>query len=173
MTTTPHRSQLMIAVAAVAAFGALSACSDSDGPASASTPEKSEPTTMEFLLDIEGGDFDELAVGGKGEAVGNHHYAAMTMLDDGAVAGRALMDCTVADPTYEGQMCTGVLLLDGGTLTVQNAGEHKSIEGIDPGVEAFAVTGGTGAYAGASGEMTVGEAEEGPLTVTLLPQTTS
>ena len=40
----------------------------------------------------------------------------MTMLDDGAVAGRALLDCMVADPTYGGQMCTGVLLLDGGTL---------------------------------------------------------
>ncbi len=171
MTTIPHRGRLLLGVAAIAALGCLSACSDSSDPASAAEQTKSpEPTTLEFLLDVENGDFDESSFGGKGDVVGNHHYSAMTLLSDGSVAGRALLDCMVADPTYEGQMCTGVLLLDGGTLTLQNAGEHKSIEGVDPGPEAFAVTGGSGKYAGASGEMTVGDSEEGPLTITLLPQ---
>jgi hypothetical protein len=172
--TTQHRSPFLLGIAAIAALGALSACSDSGDPASASEPRKSaEPTTLEFLLDVENGDFDQSSFGGKGDAVGNHHYSAMTLLDDGVVAGRALLDCLVADPTYEGQMCSGVLLLDGGTLSVQNAGEHKAIEGVDYGEESFAVTGGTGDYVGASGEMTVGEAEEGPLTSTLLPQTSN
>lgn len=173
MTTHSRRTPMLLAGTAIAALAALSACSDSGDSAAASEPKEpaAEPTTLEFTLDVENGDYDQTG-SGKDE-VGDHYYSAMTMLDDGEVAGRALLDCMAFDPTYGGQMCSGVLLLDGGTLSIQNAGEHEPIEGVDYGEESFAVTGGTGEYAGATGEMTVGEAEEGPLTITLLPQTSN
>ncbi len=173
MTTTPRRTPMILAVTAIATLASLSACSDSGDTAAASEPEQAaaEPTTLEFMLDVENGDLEQTGSGK--DAVGDHYYSAMTMLDDGDVAGRALLDCMAFDPTYGGQMCTGVLLLDGGTLSIQNAGEHEPIEGVDYGPESFAVTGGTGEYVGATGEMTVGESEAGPLTITLLPQTSN
>ncbi|MDQ4052747.1 MAG: hypothetical protein M3237_08595 [Actinomycetota bacterium] len=165
MAVSPRNASLL--VVALAAVGTLSACS---GTSEAQTSDKDEPTILTFTLDGEGGDYDQVGGGKNGTSLGGHHMAAMTLESDGKVAGRMLMDCTVADPTYDGQTCSGLALVDGGTLAFENVGLHEPIPGIDPGEEAYAVTGGTGEYAGASGEMVVGQEEnDAPVTITLLP----
>ena len=152
-------------VVAVAAVATLSACS---GTSEARTSAKDEPTILTFTLDGEGGDYNEVDTGNKGESLGDRHVAAMTLENDGKIAGRMLMDCTGVDPTYEGQTCSGHALIDGGTLAFEHVGTHEPIPGVDPGEEAYAVTGGTGEYAGASGEMVVGQEEDdAPVTITL------
>jgi hypothetical protein len=51
--------------------------------------------------------------------------------------------------------CTYLLKLDGGTLTI------GGLDPRGPSVSAFAVLGGTGAYAGATGEATLTDSDEG------------
>jgi hypothetical protein len=161
-----HRAAPLLVVAVVA-VATLSACS---GASEAQPADKDEPTTLTFTLDGEGGDYNHVDTGKKGESLGDRHLAAMTLEIDGTIAGRMLMDCTGVDPTYEGQTCSGHALVDGGTLAFEHVGTHVPIPGVDPGEEAYAVTGGTGAYSGASGEMVVGQEEDdAPVTVTLQP----
>lgn len=166
MSSTVIRS--LLAVAAVLAIGTTAACSGTTEEASASEKEP-EPTTLTFTLDEAGGEFDQVDTGRKGESIGDRHVAAMTLLADGEPAGRMHTDCLVVDNAYEGQMCIAVAMLAGGTLSFQNAGLHKELAGVDGAGDRFAVTGGTGEYAGARGEMNVGEQEGDPVTITLLP----
>jgi hypothetical protein len=166
MTANRHLATSLLGVAALTAVGALSACSSTP---EASASEQEEPTTLTFMLDGEGGDYEEVDTGKKGISVGDRNLAAMTLESDGDIAGRLIMDCLAADPTYEGQVCSGIALISGGTLSFEQVGLHKPIPGIDPGAEAYAVTGGTGKYAGAGGEMVVGEEDHAPVTITLLP----
>ena len=162
MSISRRTAPLLVAVAAVAT---LSACS---GTSEAQPADEDESTTLTFTMDGEGGDYNQVDAGKQGVSIGGHHLAAMTLESDGKIAGRLLMDCTVADPTYEGQTCSGHALVEGGTLAFEHVGVHKPIPGVDHGEEAYAVTGGTGEYAGASGEMTVGQEEsDAPVTITL------
>jgi hypothetical protein len=166
MSTIASRS--LLAVAAVLAVGAVAACSNTTEKASASE-KKPEPTTLTFTFDEAGAEFDQVDVGGKGESIGDRHVGAMTLLADGEPAGRFHTDCLVVDNAYEGQMCTMVAMLSGGTLTMQTAGLHKEFDGVEGSGEWAAVTGGTGTYAGARGEASLGADEDSPFTITLLP----
>jgi len=76
--------------------------------------------------------------------------------------GYAYLDCVVMnkitdDPKGPGGLywCTAVLRLADGDLTAEGLDPHG------PGVYTFAVLGGTGAYAGASGEATLTDGAEG------------
>jgi len=166
MTTTASRS--LLALTAVLAVGTAAACSSTTDKASASE-KKPEPTTLTFTLDNEGAEFDPIDLGRKGESIGDRHIAALTLLDDGEPAGRFHTDCLVVDDAYGGQMCTMVAMLAGGTLTFQTAGLHEEFEGVEGRGQWAAVTGGTGKYAGARGEASLGEDEDSPFTITLLP----
>jgi hypothetical protein len=77
-------------------------------------------------------------------------------------AGYAYLDCVVMnkitdDPKGPGGLywCTAVLRFADGDLTAEGLDPHG------PGVYKFAVLGGTGAYAGASGEATLTDGPEG------------
>jgi hypothetical protein len=91
--------------------------------------------------------------------------AARGPLLDGArtsEVGYAYLDCVVMnqitdDPKGPGGLywCTAVLRLADGDLTAEGLDPHG------PGVYKFAVLGGTGSYAGASGEATLTDGAEG------------
>ena len=91
--------------------------------------------------------------------------AARGPLLDGArtsQVGYAYLDCVVMNKITDDQKgpgglfwCTAVLKLVDGDLTAEGLDPHG------PGVYKFAVLGGTGAYAGASGEATLTDTAEG------------
>lgn len=166
MSTTTTRT--LIAVSAVLIAGTAAACSSTTEKASASGP-KPEPTTLTFTIDGPGAEFDHIDLGRKGDSIGDRHVGAFTLLVEGEPAGRMHTDCLVVDDAYEGQMCTTVAMLSGGTLTFENAGLHKELGDVDGSGQLAAVTGGTGEYSGARGELDLGEEEDSPLTITLLP----
>ena len=72
------------------------------------------------------------------------------------------------DATYQAQMCNLVAILADGRITLQGAGLDKKLQGVGGTDEVFAITGGTGAYVGASGSMTrKGNGTRDTLTFTL------
>jgi hypothetical protein len=147
---------------------AVAACASTPA-ASADRKAAAPPTELTYTLDTETMEYHPIDIGKKGDSAGDRHISAFTVLADGQPTGRAHSDCLAVDNAYEGQMCAMVVMLPGGTISFQNAGLHKPLGDADTSGERFAVTGGTGVYSGARGEMTVGEAEDGPITITLLP----
>jgi hypothetical protein len=91
----------------------------------------------------------------KGESTGDRFLASLTLRKAGAIAGRLEVECTAVDGTYEGHMCTLVAIVEEGTLTFQSVGIGRRIPNVGMPPEVYAVTGGTGLYAGAGGTMTV------------------
>jgi len=165
MLIRSHRTTL--AIAGLVAAGAVTACAST--PAASADRKPAEPTELSYTLDTDTMEYHPIDIGKKGDSAGDRHISAFTVLADGEPTGRAHSDCVAVDSAYEGQMCSMVVMLPGGTISFQSAGLHKPLGDADTSGERFAVTGGTGEYAGARGEMSVGEAEEGPLTITLLP----
>lgn len=105
-------------------------------------------------------DFDQ-----QGLRLGDRLAARGPLLDGARTSqvGYAYLDCAVmnkiTDDPGEGPgglyWCTAVLRLADGDLTAEGLDPHG------PGVYKFAVLGGTGAYAGASGEATLTDGAEG------------
>ena len=104
-------------------------------------------------------DFDQqgLRLGDRAAARGPLQDSART-----SQVGYGYLDCVVMnkitdDPKGPGGLywCTAVLRLADGDLTAEGLDPHG------PGVYKFAVLGGTGAYAGASGEATLTDSAEG------------
>jgi hypothetical protein len=111
-----------------------------------------------------GGKVTFLNVNQPGLRIGDRLAARGPLLDASRTSevGRHYLDCVVmnkiADPIEGPQglyWCTYLLRLDGGNLTIGGLDPHGS------GVSAFAVLGGTGAYADASGEATLTDTDEG------------
>ena len=77
--------------------------------------------------------------------------------------GRLYLDCVIVNKITDDPgeapgglyWCTDLLKLAGGDLTIAGRDAHG------PGVSTFAVLGGTGAYAGASGEATLTDSDQG------------
>jgi hypothetical protein len=91
----------------------------------------------------------------KGESVGDRFAFATTLRSGSALAGRMEGDCEAIDAKFQGLQCTLTAVLTDGTITLQGASLDKRLPGAStPEAEAYAITGGTGAYAGASGTMT-------------------
>jgi len=102
-------------------------------------------------------DIKQIDVKPRGESLGDQVIGAITIRQAGKPIGRLINECSAADATYEGQMCEITLLTRAGQIIAQGAGEHRPLPGTggDPGTgDVFAITGGTGAYAGASGTVT-------------------
>jgi Na+-translocating ferredoxin:NAD+ oxidoreductase RnfG subunit len=102
-------------------------------------------------------DMKQIDVKPRGESLGDQVIGAVTVRLDGKPVGRLINQCTAADRTYQGQMCTITLLTRDGQITAQGAGEHRPLPGRggNPGTgDTFAITGGTGGYAGAIGTVT-------------------
>lgn len=104
----------------------------------------------------------------KGYSVGDRFLLSSLLHSGSKIAGRVEAACSLQDPTYHAQACTLTVILADGQITLQGAGLDKRLPGVgDPG-EVYAVTGGTGAYVGASGAMTrKGNGKKDTLTFTL------
>ena len=100
----------------------------------------------------------------RGLSLGDGYVGAQTIRLDGRPVGRALMDCVDLDYRYRGRSCTITLLTRDGQIVAQGGGEDRPLpgQGGDPGTsDTFAVTGGTGAYASATGTLAARESKHG------------
>jgi hypothetical protein len=93
----------------------------------------------------------------RGFSLGDEYALAVSLRSDGRVVGRAHIRCVIIDRRYEGQDCDVVLVLRDGTLTASGGGLDRRLPGapkdVDELTDEWAITGGTGAYAGASGTL--------------------
>ena len=139
------------------------------GPGAPTSAEE-DGTTLTFTLSEDGFASKYLDHGRKGPSIGDHHLTSLSLEQDGAVAGRVEVDCLATDRVYQGQTCEFGAQLADGTLFFEGIGFHEEIPHVGAGDDTVhAITGGTGAYAGAEGEVTIGLADTGPVTITLLP----
>ena len=116
-------------------------------------------------------DMKQIDIKPHGESLGDQNIGAVTVRRDGKPIGRLLSQCTAVDASYEGQTCTITLLTRDGQLIAQGAGEHRALPGHggNPGTgDVFAITGGTGTYAGTAGTVRPRSTSKGAkITVTL------
>jgi hypothetical protein len=92
-----------------------------------------------------------------GLSLGDRDVGAVSLRRHGALFGRALAVCTINDGSFKGQQCAFTLVLRHGTITVQGGGLDRKLPHTPPpsNGDVFAVTGGTGIYAGANGTLTI------------------
>ena len=106
----------------------------------------------------------------KGHTVGDQMFFTGALTQNGEPAGR-LEDMDIAiDRQIEGFARWATLLLPQGTIIAAGGGGNKGASGWHPSAaDRLAVLGGTSAYAGATGEITVRDLRDGTqqLTVTL------
>jgi hypothetical protein len=102
-------------------------------------------------------------VGKKGDSLGDMTFCRAKVRGDSA--GRANWDCIYLGTEPRGEDCTAHAELAGGTLQMAGRLSHTSASST------WAVTGGTGAYAGARGSLEVRQlsATRTAVTFTLLP----
>ena len=84
-------------------------------------------------------------VGRHGDSLGDETYCRAALRQGGAAAGRVHWDCVYLGTEPRGEDCTAHADLAGGTLQMAGVLSHTSTRST------WAVTGGTGAYAGARG----------------------
>lgn len=105
--------------------------------------------------------------GRRGPSLGDLDACRGHLRDAGsnAVAGRAHWTCVYLGSTRKGSDCSAVVRLRGGTLQAAGVLSHTSASST------WAVTGGTGGYAGARGTVQLRQlsAKRTAATVTLLP----
>jgi len=65
--------------------------------------------------------------------------------------------CTINDASFKGLQCAIALVLRKGQITVEGGGLDRNLPHAPPpgNADVFAVTGGTGKYAGANGTLTI------------------
>ena len=116
------------------------------------------------------GDQEQIDVPPQGLSLGDESIGALSLRHDGRLFGRGLVDCTINDKTFQGQQCTLDLVLRTGVITTKTAGLDRLLPHQTPSpADVLAVTGGTGAYAGANGVMTIHHAPQADiLTVQLM-----
>ena len=116
-------------------------------------------------------DIKQIDIKPRGETLGDQTIGAVTVRRNGKPTGRLLNQCTAVDASYEGQTCTITLLTRDGQIIAQGAGEDRALpgHGRNPGTgDIFAITGGTGTYAGATGTVRPRSTRNGEtITVTL------
>ena len=116
-------------------------------------------------------DARQVDVNPHGISLGDGDVSAQTIRLNGKPVGRALMDCVDLDYRFRGRSCTITLLTRDGQIVAQGGGEDRPLpgQGGDAGTsDTFAVTGGTGAYAGATGTLHAAQSRHGAtITVSL------
>ncbi|HZC52717.1 MAG TPA: hypothetical protein VE441_09500 [Mycobacterium sp.] len=86
---------------------------------------------------------------GATQHAGDQSFFVISLSQDGHAAGRAPHHCVAVDANYA--VCTSVAVLSGGQITMQTALEATSTSST----LVIAVTGGTGTYRGATGQLRV------------------
>ena len=92
-----------------------------------------------------------------GLSLGDSDVGAVSLRRNGELFGRAMVVCTINDASFKGLQCAMTLVLRKGQITVQGGGlDRKLPHAPSPrNADVFAVTGGTGIYAGANGTLTI------------------
>jgi hypothetical protein len=157
---THRRASLIAAAAAVSA--AAAATSVVAVSASGQTTSRTvEVTQVERAFKFE----DVAPKGGPGKPFtqGDAFVIGGRLLKGGKAAGKANLVCTTTQPGRKGgSLCDGSLVLSGGEITFSG---YNTV--ADTPSTVFAVTGGTGSYAGASGTVTAREAKGGRTAITV------
>lgn len=156
----PRRATLPAAALIVASALAVSSADGQTG------------RTLEFTSSVnDRHEFKQIDVRPRGQSIGDHFVVAGTLRAGDHIAGRGHAICTVIDRSYKGQDCQFVLVFRDGTVTASGGGINRLLPGQPPSPprapDVFAVTGGTGAYRGASGTLSLQQHEDDSTTVTL------
>jgi hypothetical protein len=136
-----------LAALAATTIGALVAVLPAQGQ------EPADARTLTFITVEQQGDEHAIDARPKGPSVGDRWLLATTLRRDGKAAGRLEGDCVGVDERFGVLQCTVVAILPDGRLTLQGASVSKPIPGVGRTGEEYAITGGTGAYTGATGTM--------------------
>ena len=154
----------------LAATALLSATASVAASGTPTTAAATDDTTLSFLLSDRAMASKNIDIGRKGPSIGDRHLTAISLTRDGAVAGRVEIECVAIDRVYQGQTCDLAAQLSDGTLFFEGVGFHKRIPNVGAGDDTvYAITGGSGAYAGAEGEVHIGLDDNGPVSIELLP----
>jgi hypothetical protein len=142
---------LLIAVGAAALLGAM-AVRSAQGEARRTLTFTAAPPASR--------DQHQVDVPPRGLSLGDEVVGAVSLLKHGELFGRALAVCTINDARFQGQQCVFTLVLRNGQITVHGGGLDRRLPHSPPlgGPDVFAVTGGTGSYAGATGTLTISHA---------------
>ncbi len=122
-------------------------------------------TTMSYAMSIKPRDELTIDIKPKGESVGDTSYAAVSLKKSGKIAGRLEAQCVGIDATYDGHMCSGVVLLPEGSLIFEGGSTGKRVPNVGGRREIFAITGGTRSFLGAEGFILI----EDRVTIELTP----
>lgn len=138
---------LLCAVAAAAIAGVVPLASAPAAP----------PSSFTLLARLDRHSMLRVDTGPKGTSPGDVFVFSTSLRRGGKPDGRAEFVQTVVDPRYRGISMRADLLLSDGTLALQGAGlSRRAPGGGRPTTEtAMAIVGGTGAYAGKSGSVTL------------------
>ena len=92
-----------------------------------------------------------------GLSLGDMDVGAVSLRTNGELFGRAMVVCTINDASFQGQQCAFTLVLRRGTIAGHGGGLDRNLPHAPPpsNADVFAVTGGTGLYAGANGTLTI------------------
>ena len=120
-----------------------------------------EPETLAFRGVVKAKDTAFHDVRPRGDSLGDRSIASMTLRRAGQIAGRLEGVCTTIDNTYDGHMCTLVVILADGRLAFEGAGVRHPVPNVGGRGDRFALTGGTGRYVGADGTLTVAPGDNG------------
>ena len=152
-------------LAATALLGATATVIASGTPTNAAADE----TVLSFLLSDRAVVSKYIDMGRKGPSIGDRHLTSVSLEQDGAIAGRIEIECVAIDRVYQGQTCDLAAQLSDGTLFFEGIGFHKRIPNVGAGDDTvYAITGGSGAYVGAEGEVSIGLDDTGPVEIRLL-----
>jgi hypothetical protein len=117
----------------------------------------STPRTMHVVLREDKANTKQLDLGRKGDSAGDEIILSSTARAHGKVVGRTEAVCVLQDKRYFAFSCSGSLILGDGVLTFAGSALGAKLPDVGrtalPGGEHYAITGGTGAYRGASGEV--------------------
>ena len=154
--------------AAALLVGSAFAVAQADGQAGRTIVLTSPAPTAR---DVKRGDFKQVDLAPHGVSPGDYFLAAGTLRENGQVAARAHATCTVIDHSYRGQDCQFVLVFRDGTITAAGGGINRLLPGQAPppphAPDEMAITGGTGAYRGASGTLSMQSHPDDSQTVTI------
>lgn len=163
----PNAKPLIAALAATAVTAAAVAVI----PAQGETPAPATTQTLTFLSTQKQHDFLVQSQRAHKESIGDRYVFTSTLHQAAQTAGRVEGDCLAVDSAYEVLNCQLVVFLRDGLLTLHGARvTRRSIPVAGGRRDDYAITGGTGAYANASGTMTRKEGARGDtLTFTITP----
>lgn len=159
MTINLSHSKFLPVILAASAALSIAACGDASSVAK--TSGAPAPLVLDTVFDPNS--MVQIDNAKHGESAGDVTLGAAALRYRGQPYGRLELVDYAVDARYEGAMQFATLFLPRGTLAVQGGGVNKAIPGAGRvgTSEELAITGGTGAYAGASGTLSIKHGDNG------------